>query len=195
MVRGRPPIPGRPTPPVARVVKPPTDSYTALDSLAGIRAGIRRCLERAADAGRLGVSAPDVSAWNVQDHLEHLLFSDRNVLDWIVEALARPNPETREESAREIGVTLLARGSIPRGRGPAPEFTLPEGLAPAEIRAGFEALRARTAGLEPRGAELDACRLTLPHHVLGHFTPAEWLRFLHLHHRHHEAIIGDILNA
>ncbi|MYG50183.1 MAG: hypothetical protein F4164_12650, partial [Gemmatimonadales bacterium] len=166
-------------------MKPPTDSCTAPGSLAGIRASIRRCLERAADADRLGVSAPDVSAWCVQDHLEHLLFSDQNVLDWIVEALARPNPETRERFPHEFGVALLAHGSIPRGRGPAPEFTLPAGLESADLRAGFEALSGLATDLEPRLAELDACRLTLPHHVLGHFTPAEWLRFLHLHHRHH----------
>ena len=44
-----------------------------------------------------------------------------------------------------------------------------------------------------RMGEIDACLHTHPHHVLGHFTPAEWLRFLHLHHRHHDAIIRDIL--
>ncbi len=129
----------------------------------------------------------------MQDHLEHLLFSDRKVLRWVVDALARPNPDARDRSPHEIGVSLLARGSIPRGRGPAPDFTLPTGGAPADVRAGFEALRALTAGLEPRLEELDGCRHTLPHHVLGHFTPPEWLRFLHLHHRHHEAIIRDIL--
>ena len=167
----------------------------ARDSFAGVRAGIDRCLERAADLDRLGASAPEVSAWSVQDHLEHLLFSDRSVLDWVLKALARPNPQTREQFPREIGVSLLARGSIPRGRGPAPDFTLPTGLAAADVRTGFEALRELAAGLEPRMAELDACRHTFPHHVLGHFTPAEWLRFLHLHHRHHESIIHDILAA
>lgn len=170
-------------------------SYTTQDSLAGVRAGITRCLERTADPDRLSVSAPEVSAWSVQDHLEHLLFSDRNVLDWVLKALARPNPETRAQSPHDIGVGLLARGEIPRGRGPAPDFTLPDGLASADIRAGFEALRALAAGLEPQLTALDACRLTLPHHVLGHFTPAEWLRFLHLHHGHHDAIIQDILAA
>ena len=117
------------------------------------------------------------------------------MLGWVVDALSRPNPEAREHLPHEIGVSLLAYGSIPRGRGPAPEFTLPDGLPSADVREGFEALRALAAGLEPQLAELDACRHTLPHHVLGHFTPAEWLRFLHLHHRHHEAIIRDILNA
>lgn len=173
----------------------PSDPYTTRDSLTGVRAGIDRCLERTADPDHLSVSAPQVSAWSVQDHLEHLLFSDRSVLDWVLKAVARPNPETREQFPHEFGVALLAGGSIPRGRGPAPDFTLPTGLAAADVRTGLEALRARAGGLEPRMAELDACRHTLPHHVLGHFTPAEWLRFLHLHHRHHEAIIRDILAA
>ena len=172
-----------------------SDRYTARDSLAGVRVGIQGCLERTADVDRLAVSAPGVSAWSVQDHLEHLLFSDRKVLDWVLEALAAPNPGTREQFPRAIGVALLARGSIPRGRGPAPDFTLPAALPSADVREGFEALHTLTAGLELQLAELDACRHTLPHHVLGHFTPAEWLRFLHLHHRHHEAIIRDILDA
>ncbi|WP_419942898.1 DinB family protein [Candidatus Palauibacter sp.] len=171
------------------------NSYTTQDSLAGIRDGIDRCLAGARDEARLHISAPDVSAWNVRDHLEHLLLSDRKVLDWVTDALARRNPETREDFPREIGVSLLARGSIPRGRGPAPEFTLPAGMEPADLRNGFEELGTQATGLASRVPELDACLRTLPHPVLGPFTPPEWLRFLRLHHRHHDAIIRDILEA
>lgn len=173
----------------------PSDPYTTRDSLSGVRAGIDRCLERTADLDGLGVSAPEVSAWSVQDHLEHLLLSDRNVLNWVLKALARPNPAAREQFPREIGVALLAHGSIPRGRGPAPDFTLPDGLEIRSLSEGLERLRDLADGLLTRIGEIEACRRTLPHHVLGHFTPAEWLRFLHLHHRHHEAIIRDILET
>ncbi|WP_420633002.1 DinB family protein [Candidatus Palauibacter sp.] len=170
-------------------------SWTTEDSLAGVRAGVDRCIERTRDLGQLERSAPAVSAWNVRDHLEHLYLSDRLVLRWVADALTRPNPEVRADSPREIGVSLLARGSIPRGRGPAPEFTLPTGLAATALRTGFEELRELAVGLARQEAELDACLHTLPHHVLGHFTLTEWLRFLHLHHRHHEAIVQDILDG
>jgi len=176
-------------------VNRPSDPYTTRDSLSGVRAGIDRCLERTADLDVLGVSAPEISSWSVQDHLEHLLLSDRSVLDWILKALAAPTPEAREDSPNEIGVTLLALGSIPRGRGPAPDFTLPDGLEIRPLTEGFRRLRDVADGLLERSGEIEACRRTLPHHVLGHFTSAEWLRFLHLHHRHHEAIIRDILAA
>lgn len=172
-----------------------SEPYTVRESLAGVRDGIDRCLEHAADPERLDTATLDVSAWSVRDHLEHLLLADRHVLGWVVDALSRPNPEVREHLPGEIGVTLLARGSIPRGRGPAPEFTRPAGLERADLQEGFRELRGLSAGLASQAAELDACRHTLPHHVLGHFTPAEWLRFLHLHHRHHEAIIRHILTA
>lgn len=172
-----------------------SDPYTTEDSLAGVRAGLDRCLEHAADPERLGAVAPDVSAWSVRDHIEHLFLADRHVLGWVVDALSRPNPEAREHPPHEIGVSLLAYGSIPRGRGPAPEFTRPAGLESADLREGFRELRGLSTGLASQAAELDACRHTQPHHVLGHFTPAEWLRFLHLHHRHHEAIIRDIVAA
>ena len=173
----------------------PSATCTTEGSLAGVRAGIDRCLALALDRGRLSLSAPDVSAWSVQDHLEHLLFADRKLLDWVVDALALPGLKARAQFPRDIGVTLLARGSIPRGRGPAPEFTLPAGLEQGLLVEGFERLRDLTEGLISRAAEIDACLHTHPHHVLGHFTPAEWLRFLHLHHQHHNAIIGDILDA
>ena len=172
-----------------------SDPYTTEDSLAGVRAGLDRCLAQAADPERLGTVTLDVSAWSVRDHLEHLFLADRHVLGWVVDALSRPNPEAREHLPHEIGVSLLAYGSIPRGRGPAPEFTRPAGLERADLQEGFQGLRGLATGLALQAAELDACRHTQPHHVLGHFTPAEWLRFLHLHHRHHEAIIRDILNA
>lgn len=171
----------------------PSEPYTARESLAGVRAGIDRCLSRLRDGDSLSSAAPEVSAWSLGEHLEHLLLSDRKVLAWVVEALAAPNPGTREQFPGEIGVTLLARGSIPRGRGPAPEFTLPCGAGRADLLEDFEDLRTLANGLIPRTGEIDASTRTLPHHVLGHFTPSEWLRFLHLHHRHHEAIIRDIL--
>ncbi|WP_419162967.1 DinB family protein [Candidatus Palauibacter sp.] len=172
-----------------------SDVYAAGDSLAGVQAGIDSCLARALDRRRLSLSAPDVSAWSVQEHLEHLLFSDRRVLGWVSDVLALPNPETRAQSPRELGVALLARGSIPRGRGPAPDFTLPTGLEQGRLVEGLERLRDLAEGLVSRAVEIDACLHTHPHHVLGHFTPAEWLRFLHLHHRHHEAIMSDVLAA
>lgn len=172
-----------------------SDPYTTEDSLAGVRAGVDRCLAQVADPERLGAVTLDVSAWSVRDHLEHLFLADRHVLGWVVDALCRPNPEAREHLPHEIGVSLLAYGSIPRGRGPAPEFTRPAGLGRADLQEGFRELRGLSAGLASQAAELDACRHTQPHHVLGHFAPAEWLRFLHLHHRHHEAIIRDILAA
>ena len=170
-------------------------AYTARDSLVGIQEGIDACLARLRDDLESSASAPAVSAWSVRDHIEHLYLSDRKMLDWVTEALALPKPDAREHVPNDIGVTLLARGSIPRGRGPAPDFTLPKGLESTPLRIGLEELRELAAGLVPRLAELEESLHTLPHHVLGHFTPAEWLRFLHLHHRHHEAIIRDIVNA
>ena len=152
-------------------------------------------MSRLRDGARLSVAVPAVSAWSVGEHLEHLLLSDRKVLAWVDGALALPANGPRKNFPREIGVGLLARGSIPRGRGPAPEFARPTETGRTGLLEGFEALRALADGLSPRIREIEASARTLPHHVLGHFTPAEWLRFLHVHHRHHEAIVRDLLAA
>ena len=175
------------------------DRYTTRVSLAGVRRGIEHCLSRVSDESRLSRTAPQVSAWSIGAHLEHLLLSDRKVLGWIERAVALPasgsGNGSRGDRPRDIGIALLARGTIPRGRGPAPDFALPAGAGRNDLRRGFASLQALVGGLADRAEEVDACDRTLPHHVLGHFTPTEWLRFLHLHHRHHEAIIRDIRAA
>lgn len=37
-------------------------------------------------------------------------------------------------------------------------------------------------------------RARYPHPVLGSLTPAQWLRFLAVHHWHHEKVIDEILS-
>jgi len=162
-------------------------------SHAGLLEGIESCLRLAHDPATARGSAPDVSAWSVAGHLEHVMLADRIIIGWISKTVSEPGPEARADSPNDIGALILAEGTIPRGRGPAPEPTLPAGIPIGEIAAGMEDVRRRTLILGQRLNDLERCQSTRPHHVLGAFTPAEWVRFLQIHHDHHESIIRDIL--
>lgn len=163
-------------------------------SYEGLLEGIDRCRRWAGDAAVCARRAPAVSEWSVAEHLEHLLLADRGILRWIL-GLDDGDPGDSRERPNEIGLAVLAAGAIPRGQGPAPEFALPAGMSPDEIASGLDALRMRAVGLERRLTALAVHRSTLPHHVLGHLGAAEWMRFLHIHHEHHAAIVRDILGA
>lgn len=63
-----------------------------------------------------------------------------------------------------------------------------EGMA-----AGFSALSEGFERLAPHLGELEKSRTTSRHPLLGNFTAVRWLRFLSIHHRHHEKIMRDIL--
>ena len=87
----------------------------------------------------------------------------------------------------------LGTGFMPRGRGKAPEFVLPTDRSPDEIATGFQAT---LRGFEALGSELgaiEASRVRIAHALLGRLSGVQWLRFAHLHHRHHNKIIEDIL--
>lgn len=164
-------------------------------SHAGLLAGIDRWLALTRDPASLERRDTAVSGWSVAQHAEHLLRSDEGVLSWIARTLEEESPAERDREPIALGVRILEEGVIPRGRGPAPEATLPRGIAASALTSRLEATRGLAVELGERLDEIAAHRATLAHHVLGPFTPAEWLRFLHIHHDHHDAILRDILDT
>ena len=142
--------------------------------------------------------APEVSGWSVAQQLEHLLLADRGILTAIEDALEKP-PEG-DAAAPQGGPSLVGRfilytGFIPRGRGKAPDITRPQGMSTEQLASGFGGVCHRVEALGDELARVDDIRATRLHPLLGHFTPARWVRFSRVHHNHHAKIIGDILGA
>ncbi len=127
----------------------------------------------------------DVSAWSVHKHVEHLLLANEGIFAMIA-AGAAPDPV---EPKSWLGRLVLLTGRIPRGRGQAPEGTVPAGLP-------RDALLALHARVKEAARTLDATALPEGvvgnHPVFGGFTATDWLRLMAVHDDHHLAIVADV---
>jgi len=137
----------------------------------------------------------DVSGWSVGEHVEHLLLADRWVLSWVERAIDEPERGSTDGGPTLPGRLVLLTGFIPRGRGTAPEATVPRGLVAIELADELVDLRRRVTDLGRCLEAIRVCRARLAHPVLGRLSAAEWLRFLAVHHRHHEKVVDEILSG
>lgn len=164
-------------------------------SHSGLLDGIDRAAQLAQDEDACGRRHEPVSAWSVQLQLEHLLLADRFIVAWL-HGVAKGMMATDGPARLTIpGRMVLITGFIPRGKGRAPDFTRPEGLELSTIGSGFSEVRNETVELAKCLDGLAVDPTTRRHPVLGLLTPPQWIRFAHVHHRHHDKIIGTILAA
>jgi hypothetical protein len=133
------------------------------------------------------VRADSVSGWSIHEHVEHIVLAAEAMLG-MIETGAVPADAT---GTSLIGQLVLKTGYIPRGRGDAPDTTVPGKLAPTALRGRLELLATRVRALEAEALEADE-RIVGNHQVFGGFTAAQWLRFMAVHGNHHAKIISDI---
>ncbi len=149
-----------------------------LDRIDEIIAGGSPCLD---------ARAPQVSAWNVRQQVDHSL----KVLDRISRTLEERKLVDGPGPSRQGHVVLLF-GIIPRGRAKSPESVLPEERDAPQLSEATTAVRKRLAELEHDKAFLCEHRRFFRHPFLGSFSPAQALRFLEVHTSHHLKIVNDI---
>ncbi len=147
----------------------------------------------AGDPTKAARRADGVSSWTVQQHLEHLLLADRAITGVLREMLKGRAQPAGPGRPTWVGYLVLLRGSIRRGKGRAPDLSVPTGLQLDEVAAGLRAVKDEVEALERALPVLAAATSTRRHPVLGDFTPLQWLQFVHIHHVHHGKIIEDIL--
>lgn len=137
---------------------------------------------------------PAVSDWPVLSHLEHICRADQTIIE-VLERIADGKIRDRGGGPTFAGRVVQWTGRIPRGKANAPQPVVPMGLEHEEVTSELHAVKARLTALDPRLTTLAASRATSAHPILGHFTAREWLRFIAVHHGHHERIVRDILDA
>lgn len=147
------------------------------------------------DAGPFARARTPVSGWCALEHAEHIAKADDASLRQLEQALERSRAGEAGPRIRLAGRLALALGWIPRGVGKAPPTARPEGIDPAEVAEALRRARERVEALRPSLDEIAAADGRASHPVFGGLTPAQWVRFLWMHHHHHLKIVRDIRKA
>jgi hypothetical protein len=180
------------------------------EEMVALAAGPEEALRRRAEG---------VSRWSTVEHLAHLALVDRSILERLDRAVrglsgtgsiriptapslsGGPAAATHGGAGGEripsrrlslLGRLVLFFGFIPRGKGRTPDPFRPETVEIAPLRRNLADLRDRIADLAPHLGTLQRSNASFRHFVFGELTPAEWLRFLGVHHHHHLKIIRDV---
>jgi hypothetical protein len=152
-------------------------------------------ITQASDAALCGASAPAVSKWSVKDHLEHLAKANERTVSWVEHVCAGDPGLEHGAGPNLLGRIILFLGVIPRGRGKAPEPTLPEGASAEQLADRLREIRERVGALKHSLAEIQASEATRNHFVFGDLDAGQWLRLSVIHNQHHQKIIRDVLKA
>ena len=142
--------------------------------------------------GKLALHAPSVSKWPFGQQLEHLYRSSHYVLDRVEEAMTGKNAK---ESMGPWGGALMLCGFIPRGMFPTIPQLEPTGGNMEVIQPLKDSLHERLAKLDLSLAQIRASRGKSRHPRMKWLTPAQWMIFADVHHRHHLRILRDIVKA
>jgi hypothetical protein len=142
------------------------------------------------DRPDLALRRETISAWSLGEQIDHVL----KVAATMLGRLAEDGKEPKTPISLD-GRAVLLLGWIPRGVGKAPEATRGMLVPAAELRAALAQVRELAARLDADDARLTHRRRTVRHPRFGGLTPAQALRFLEIHTRHHLKILRDIERA
>jgi hypothetical protein len=142
--------------------------------------------------GKLDLCVTEVSKWSYGRQVEHLYRASHWTLDRLDESLTGAN---ESESLNLLGCGFICANFIPRGVFP----TIP----PLETHGGtMEIIQPLKDNLSRRLAQMRwtiqdvlASQGRSRHPRMKFLKTGHWLRFLDVHHRHHIAIIHDIVRA
>lgn len=142
--------------------------------------------------GHLEVRDTRVSKWSYGEQLEHLYLSSHYVLDRLEEAMSGRNDK---EWMGFWGGGLMVGGFIPRYWFPTIPPLVPKGGTEEHLQPLREDLKRRVEQIEWRVGQIKASRGKSMHPRMKYLTASQWLFFGDIHHRHHLAIMRDILKA
>lgn len=130
---------------------------------------------------------PEVSKGSVGWHIEHSLLT----LDVIIEALKRSNPDDYKWTLNFKRMLVYSIGKIPRGRAKAPTVVQPT----ADFNE--ETLTQHIATSKQKIKDLERLQSNhfFKHPFFGDLNLKPTLKFLHIHTKHHLAIIHDIIQS
>src|SRR5258706_4060346 len=142
--------------------------------------------------GKLVLRAPTVSKWSFGQQLEHLYRSSHYVLDRLEESMTGENASERMGF---WGRGLMVGGFIARGACPTIPPLEPAIGTMADIRPLQESLIKRLSQIDWNLVQIKASPGKSRHPRMKWLSSSQWLFFADVHHRHHLAIMRDIVKA
>lgn len=158
-----------------------------------ILAQLSSYLELASDSELLQLRHNKTSDWDVAQHLVHLALVDTSILNVLERDPAESKP--LRGGPNPLGRCMLALGFIPRGKGRAPAIANPREPELSDVAPQIERTQQRFVDLEPALPRLEQSGPLAPHFAFGKLNGKQWLRFVDIHHHHHDKIVRDIRNA
>ena len=140
----------------------------------------------------LEVLVMKVSKWSYGEQLEHLYLGSHYVLDRLEESMSGDNDRARIGA---WGVGMMAVGFMPRYVFPTIPPLVPKSGTEEHIGPLRETLKERILNVQWRLEEIKAAPGKSLHPRMKYLTSSQWIFFADIHHRHHMAIMRDILKA
>lgn len=138
------------------------------------------------DSVSLRIRRSEISDWSIGQHVDHLLKVDSSILN----SIASKSNFAKGKAKGPLAWVVLTTGFIPRGRAESPASVAGEEVTAEEVR--FRSNEAVSV-LDQLPPGIVSSRAPFKEHpFLGTFSIRDWLRFLVVHHRHHQKIIRDI---
>jgi hypothetical protein len=140
----------------------------------------------------LDLRAESVSGWSFGQQLEHLYRSSHYVLDHLCESMGN---HRGSERMNLLGHALMTAGFIPRGLFQVIPELRPTSGDEAVIQPLKESLEARLGRLEWSLRQINSHDGRSRHPRMRYMVANQWLFFMDVHHRHHLAIMEDLVTA
>lgn len=141
----------------------------------------------------LFVPNTQISDWSIGQQLHHIGSVNRTVAMSLIKLVQDATDRDADRRATLTGVSVLASGYIPRGRGKAPARLRPSNdLSRGDVVNSINKSRAKVEELNVFGALLKTRMGRIEHPFLGYLKPSQWVRFINVHTEHHLKIVREI---
>lgn len=137
-----------------------------------------------------------VSGWTPAQHLCHLSLANGLMLTAVDRIAHQAAPASPGGSLTMVGRYVLLTGHIPRGKGKAPEKSVPP-ADPGRLEAAELLGKSRLALLRVKGElpRVEEATWRVDHHIFGRLDALQWLKLVKIHAEHHFRIIDEILTV
>ncbi|NND71403.1 MAG: hypothetical protein HKN43_07475 [Rhodothermales bacterium] len=146
------------------------------------------------EPGLLTTRAASVSDWSVCMQIEHVCLANKMVTSGLLAIATSGTGASRSGNINRLGLILLGRGVIPRGKADAPDQYRPDPESNLDsVRLLFEEVNGRLHKIGEHLDSIAAIREGFEHPYFGILPAPVWIRFMHVHSLHHIKIVRDIL--